>query len=569
MSAAATPPAGRRVAVFGAGIAGLTCAHELARRGHRVAVYEALPVAGGFFRSARPGGADGLPAEYSWHGLGPWYHNAFDLLRQVPFDATGSVFDRGLSRPIDFGLFPDDAPAQFYDRGLRSIPRMFRMSPGEFARWAWLMLKTWCADERTQQAYATEHAAAAWAAVLGGTASRTWRACFGPWIGSDWTRVSLHHAGEFFRKQLLSRPRHLHPADEEGGPWSHGAGDGWLLLRGPSSEVWFDRWIRALSAAGVTLAWNQPLERLEFDGGRIVAARLASGAVVTADDYVLAVNPYAAAGILARTPALAALPELCRFQPLVQDDPHVQVSFRIGFAEPVRWPRPRTAVVVADSEFNLTLFAQEQAWRSDVPLGPGIRSLWTGTSCAGTVPGRLFGLPVTRCTKEQFIAEVKAQLLACGALDGMVRAANGGRSLADFVLVAFEVWPEWIFSPQGITGPQPKWVTSTRTQPHQPRQQTPVPNLMLAGAHTRTEADVWSIEGAVESGRRAARLIDGRVTVIGQYRPRSLRLLGALDNVLFRRGLPHLLDVLLWIAAFGAIVAVIAVMAGIARGWRD
>ncbi|MCB1103277.1 MAG: FAD-dependent oxidoreductase [Cephaloticoccus sp.] len=44
--------------------------------------------------------------------------------------------------------------------------------------------------------------------------------------------------------------------------------------------------------------------------------------------------------------------------------------------------------------------------------------------------------------------------------------------------------------------------------PHLPRQATPVPNLFLAGAHTRTEADVWSIEGAVESGRRAAQVVD-------------------------------------------------------------
>ncbi|MCP5530996.1 MAG: FAD-dependent oxidoreductase [Opitutaceae bacterium] len=47
-----------------------------------------------------------------------------------------------------------------------------------------------------------------------------------------------------------------------------------------------------------------------------------------------------------------------------------------------------------------------------------------------------------------------------------------------------------------------------RVHPHLPRQATPVPNLFLAGAHTRTEADVWSIEGAVESGRRAAQVVD-------------------------------------------------------------
>lgn len=38
---------GRRVAIVGAGPAGLSCAHQLARRGHEVVIYEARPKAGG------------------------------------------------------------------------------------------------------------------------------------------------------------------------------------------------------------------------------------------------------------------------------------------------------------------------------------------------------------------------------------------------------------------------------------------------------------------------------------------------------------------------------------------
>ena len=41
------PPTGKRVAIVGAGPAGLTCAHELRKRGHEVVVFEALKVAGG------------------------------------------------------------------------------------------------------------------------------------------------------------------------------------------------------------------------------------------------------------------------------------------------------------------------------------------------------------------------------------------------------------------------------------------------------------------------------------------------------------------------------------------
>lgn len=544
------------MAVFGAGIAGLTVAHELVRLGHRVAVYEASRVAGGFFRSERRR-EDGMPTEYSWHGLGPWYHNVFALLREVPFDERGSVYARALSRPIDFGVFPNDAPAAFYDRGWASIPRMFRIGWRRLAPWAWLMLKTWTANRRSFERYAALNAADEWGRRLDPVAARTWRACFGPWIGSDWTRCSLHTAGSFFRKQLTSRPAHYHPPDKAGDGWWHGSGDGWLLFRGPSSEYWFDRWVPALADAGVEFHWGSPLERLNFDGRRVTAAEVGGDVgPVVADAYVMAVTPFAAAEILSRTPSLEGVGELRRFRPLIQDGPHVQVSFRLAFAEPVKFPRERTAVVVADSEFNLTLFAQEQAWDKSVDLGRGVGSLWTGTSCASTRPGRLFGKPVERCTREEFEAEVRAQVFACGALDAMVREANGGRGLADLPLLRMEVWHEWEFSPAGIRHRQAKWVTSTHTQPHQPGQLSGVPNLFLAGAHTRTEVDVWSIEAAVESGRRAGRAIDPRVPVEPQHRPAVLRALAACDDLCFRLGWPHALDVGLWVAvaATGALV---------------
>ena len=78
-----------------------------------------------------------------------------------------------------------------------------------------------------------------------------------------------------------------------------------------------------------------------------------------------------------------------------------------------------------------------------------------------------------------------------------------------------------------------------------PDQVTSIPNLLLAGAHTRTAADVWSIEGAVESGRRAAQAIDPRVKVLPQYKPLWLRILSAIDDGFFAVGLPHVLDLLL------------------------
>jgi glycine/D-amino acid oxidase-like deaminating enzyme len=535
----------KSVAVFGAGISGLSAAHEFARLGYRVSVYEANCEAGGFFRSARTPMERGMPSEYSWHGMGPWYHNTFDVMKQIPFDATGSVYEKALSRPIDFGTAPDKGRAEFDHSHILHVSRMLRMSGLDSVRWAWLMLKTWAANRRTLEQYARLNASEQWKPLLSDLGWRTWRATFGPWIGSDWTNVSLHTTGQFFLKLLTSRPWHEHAADADGPAWTHGSRDGWLLLRGPSSEVWTEKWVAHLMAGGVAFFWKQSLQRLSFDGTRIMGAHLESGEEVCADVYVLATNPFAAADILERTPQLAQKDQLRLFRPLVQDGPHTQVSFRIAFAERLAWPRERTAIIAVDSEFNLTLFAQEQAWVPESNLGDGIQSLWTGTACVATKPGRIYGKPLVNCTKEEFIEEVMAQLSTCESLDSLIKEANGGRGWRSFVIIRIEVWHEWRFSPQGIQSHQPKWVNSTKTQPYLPTQVTPVPNLVLAGAHTKTAADVWSIEGAVESGRLAARAIEPAVTVIPQYKPLWLRLLGRLDDVCFSARLPHVLNMLL------------------------
>ena len=532
----------KSIIIFGSGIAGLSAAHELAQRGYTVSVYEATDQAGGFFRSARLG-EDNMPTEYSWHGMGPWYHNAFDVMQKIPFSEKGSIYDLALSRPVDFGIFPDTAHAQFY-AGLKSIPKMFRMNTREFIAWSYVMLKAWTSNKRSRSKYDKLNAAQTWKPFLKDTAYKTWRSCFGPWIGSDWSKVSVHTTGDFFRKQLTTKPPHEHKADHEGPAWKQEAEIGWLLFKGPSSEYLFAPWIKQLKKMGVTFYWEKPLTKLEFDGATIVSA-FCGDDKIQGDSYILAINPFITAEILSKTPALEEQEQLKLFKSLIQGGPHIQVSFRVAFSEEIKFPRKRTAVVVSDSEFNLTLFAVEQVWDKEVDLGQNIRSLWTGTSCISSAPGRIYHKPVNNCTKEEFIEEITAQIMSCGALNELIKEANDGKELREFPIIKIEVWHEWKFSPAGITSLQPKWVNSTNTQAFLPAQKTPVSNLFLAGAHTKTQAQVWSIEGAVESGRRAAKAIDDRVGVINQYQPPWIKFLSGIDDLLFAIKAPQLVDSML------------------------
>ena len=123
----------KTVAVFGGGIAGLTAAHEFVKLGYKVKVFEANPDAGGFFRSARRKEDQDMPSEYSWHGMGPWYNNFFELIKEIPFDEHSSLYDNILSRPVVFGLAPNSGTAHFGDSNSKNVDleNLFSMTTKE------------------------------------------------------------------------------------------------------------------------------------------------------------------------------------------------------------------------------------------------------------------------------------------------------------------------------------------------------------------------------------------------------------------------------------------------------
>lgn len=526
----------KHIAVFGAGIAGLTVAHELVRRGHQVTVYEASSQPGGFFVSRRHP-TYGTPEEYSWHGMGPWYHNTYDIMKQIPLNDTQTVYSGSLSRPINYAIASDDTEDELqFDK-----PDAFHMTWWDKVVLGWSLLLVWTSDRRAKEHYSHQNAyevVRPWMSERGG---HTWRSCFGPWIGPDWTRTSYTSVGRFFEHNLWSGQSHDH--HDMQGSWQHGPGDGWLVLKGPSNEYWFDPWVRYLESQGVIFHFNTKLESLVAKDNFITHA-MADGQPVVVDEYVLAIDPFSLPAILDQS----ILPEdeqLNQCRRLATQSPHVQVSFRIAWCDAFPWPRERTVLVLSDSEYNITLCDVVQVWDPSVNLGnPRIKSLWTCTACASTVPGRVYGLPVDQCTKAQFIDEIRAQVMGCATLNRMIRD-HDGKSMSDYHLEDIEVWHEWLFNPEGISSPRPKWVYSTATEMYLPTNQTSIPNLHLAGAHTLTEAAVWSIEAAVESGRRCSHHMEKTVSIMEQFKLWIYHLLSQVDNVVYTVGLPHLLNILL------------------------
>jgi len=85
----------RRVAIVGAGPAGLSAAHFLARMGYQVTIFEALPVAGGMARVGIP--AYRLPPKVLNYEIDQILNLGVDLELNHPIRNIGQLFDQGFA----------------------------------------------------------------------------------------------------------------------------------------------------------------------------------------------------------------------------------------------------------------------------------------------------------------------------------------------------------------------------------------------------------------------------------------------------------------------------------------
>ncbi|MBM4322768.1 MAG: FAD-dependent oxidoreductase, partial [Deltaproteobacteria bacterium] len=85
-----------KIAIIGAGPAGLSCAHQLSRMGYQVTIFEALPVAGGMMRVGIP--SYRLPRDVLQREINEIIHHPnVELKLNTPIRNINSLFDSGYS----------------------------------------------------------------------------------------------------------------------------------------------------------------------------------------------------------------------------------------------------------------------------------------------------------------------------------------------------------------------------------------------------------------------------------------------------------------------------------------
>lgn len=552
---ASTP--GRRVTVLGGGMAGLAAAHELAERGFSVTVFEptawggkarSIPVAG-----TGTGGRADLPGEHGFRFFPGFYHHVPDSMRRTPFgnnphgvwdnlvDATGGKFLRGGDRAdaFVFGIGPDPEALLTVDGLRRYLTESLKgqnVPPDELAYFVTrlLVFLTSSPERRLGQWENVSW----WDFVGAATRSPDYQHVLAAGLTRNLVAAketvastrTIGTMGEAFVYNIM-------------GQGNDGALDRVLDL--PTDEAWIDPWVSTLRGLGVRFVHGQGLASYEVGGGRVRAVWLRDAAGNRtrheADWFVSAMPVEQATRYM--SPELRALdPALGRLARLKTD---WMVGIQFFLREKVELTKGHITFI--DSPWALTALTQGQFWSErDFPADYGDG---TAVDCLSVdisnwdAKGMLYGKPAKECSPDEVAAEVLAQIRY---------HHTAGELLPEGIIHSWFLDPGvvWDATAGRNTNETPLLVNTVGSWNDRPEARTKVPNLFLAGDFVRTNVDLATMEGANESGRKAANAIlasagsnAAPAATYKLWRNPALMPLQALDAVTYKLGLPNALDV--------------------------
>lgn len=500
------------VIVMGAGIAGLTAAHELNERGFRVTLLEASRAPGGKARSMdAPDTASttrrGLPAEHGFRFLPGFYKHLPDTMRRIPCGSRNVAENLVPTSCVQIArgdgkhelLAPSRFPQSLHDlaRGFsffHHFTREFEIPVGEVAFFVGklVQLMTSCRARRYG-----EYEYLSWLEYI--EAER---------MSRGYQRYLAHGMS---RSLVALDPQHL--SARTGGYillqflFDFSTRPGTYLdrvLNGPTSDVWIRPWLSYLRENMVDVLLDTPVMELCVNRRRVehvVVNHRGKTRRLKADSYMLCVPLERAVPLLT--------PDVCAADPTLGELTRLQTSWMTGVFFYLRHDVPivHGHTNYIDSRWALTSISQPQFWNAQYSpsrFGDGTaHGLLSVIISNWNHPGNYCRKAARDCSPEEVIAEVWRQLKA--------HLNDDQEILRDEDIVHACVAPSLQYDPTtGWHNEEPLLINTAGSWDSRPEATTQLPNLYLASDYIRTDTDLATMEAANEAARRAINSIIAR-----------------------------------------------------------
>jgi uncharacterized protein with NAD-binding domain and iron-sulfur cluster len=507
-----------RVAVLGAGVAGLTAAHELAERRFDVTVYENRPVAGGKARSMRvkKDGLANLPAEHGFRFFPGFYRHVPDTMRRIPHEeVTGdnkTVFDHLVPadritiarRGAQDIALPAHLPVMPWDIRL-VLEALFHgsneVSPADIAHFSERLISLARACE--ERRYRELEGKTWWEFSGASSRSRSYQKFLADGltrtlVAARATEMSARTGGYILLQLLSDLGRVGRRIDR--------------VLDGPTSEVWIEPWVDYLRGLDVKFEVDTRVVSIESDGHHIDGISIRHPATSKNgkkpegrhfDYYVVALPLEILCPEVVEPPATGG-PGLLNHDLKKAAGLEELGQLKTGWMNGVMFylrqdiPLCRGHTLYIDSEWALTSISQQQFWREDLSQRTGglVRGVLSVDVSDWTTPGSN-GKAAINCSPQEIADEVWHQMKQHLNDDWIAQLAEH-EPLASFIDPAIE-WP----NPQTAINVEPLLLNTAGSWNRRPEAVTPIDNMFLAGDYVRTYTDLATMEGANEAGRRA------------------------------------------------------------------
>ncbi len=500
-----------RIAIIGSGIAGMTAAHELIERGFQVTVYESRLSLGGKARTIFAPNTEtvstlGLPGEHGFRVFGGFYKHTFDIMKRIPFENNiNGVYDNLYSNQrttvtiANGKTFHIPLKTNFTQMTLQSLGNWLRdvfsfndigISPYEIGIFInRLMIILQSCDERR---YA-EYEKIIWFDFLKSpNASPLFMEIFGSGLVTLIQAIRGHEASArtialaFYNtfSQVFENPK--------GGVRS---------LNAPTTVAWIQPWKEFLERKGVVFKTDHRLNQLVLNENNSIKSAVFSTedkvVEITADYFLSAISIEGIKLLIQNSGLDNDNLEMTKTKALTSK---WLVGAQYFLDTDVRFSED--FLMISQSPWAVTAVASNVFWKKHVDsYSDGkAKGLISVDISEWEKPGILFGKPAKNCTSEEVRAEVWAQILQGADPSTRLKLKNAK-------ILNWTMDPTMHFAPNENSYNDGLFMNIADSWKNRPDQKTNYSNLILAGDFTQTWTDLACMEGACESGKRAANAI--------------------------------------------------------------